>query len=88
MADEEVQGEVIGQVFTYFAQVNVAGIVMTGSLKVGDKIRIKGATTDIEMTVDSMQVDRNEVEEAKKGDKIGIKVPDKVRDGDKVYKIA
>ena len=84
---EEIQGEEIGKVFTYFSNVGVAGIQLSGTLKVGDKIRIKGATTDFEQTVDSMQIEREAVEEAKKGSKIGIKVKDRVRDGDKVYKV-
>lgn len=85
MAEEKLTE--VGEVFTYFSQVSVAGIKMTGTIKVGDKIKIKGATTDFEMTVDSMQVDRQPVQEAKSGDSIGIKVPDKVRGGDKVYKV-
>lgn len=84
---EEIKGELIGEVFTYFSHVSVAGIKLSGTLKVGDKIRIKGATTDFEIPVDSMQIERNPVEEAKAGDSIGIKVPDKVRGGDKVYKV-
>ncbi len=83
MAEEKLKE--IGEVFTYFSQVGVAGIKASGTLKVGDKIKIKGATTDFEMTVDSMQVERQPVQEAKPGDSIGIKVPDKVRGGDKVY---
>jgi translation initiation factor IF-2 len=64
----------------------VAGIDITdGVLKVGDKIHIKGATTDFEMTIDSMQIDRNPVDEATAGQSIGIKVPDAVRDGDDVF---
>ncbi len=85
MAEEKLKE--IGEVFTYFSQVRVAGIKVSGTLKVGDKIKIKGATTDFEMKVDSMQVERQPVQEAKPGDSIGIKVPDKVRGGDKVYKV-
>lgn len=84
---EKIKGKIIGEVFTYFSKVEVAGIKLSGILKVGDKIRIKGATTDFEITVDSMQIERKEVPEAKAGDSIGIKVPDKVRGGDKVYKL-
>lgn len=87
MAEEEIKGELVGEVFTYFSHVSVAGIKLSGTLKVGDKIRIKGHTTDFEIAVDSMQIERESVEEAKAGDSIGIKVPDKVRGGDKVYKI-
>jgi selenocysteine-specific translation elongation factor len=79
--------ELIGKVVDFFARPVVAGIVLTGGLKVGDKIKIKGHTTDIEMTVGSIQADSSDVAEAKAGDSIGIKVPDRVRAGDHVYKI-
>ncbi len=79
--------EIIGKVSDFFAHPVVAGIELTAVLKVGDKIRIKGHTTDLEMTVDSMQIDNAQVTKAKAGDSIGVKVSDKVRSGDKVYKI-
>jgi selenocysteine-specific translation elongation factor len=79
--------EIIGKVSDFFAHPVVAGIELTAPLKVGDKIRIKGHTTDLELTVDSMQIDNATVEEAKAGDSIGVKVPDRVRAGDDVYKI-
>ncbi|MFH1500947.1 MAG: translation elongation factor-like protein [archaeon] len=77
----------IGTVSTYFGNVGVAAIKLSGALKVGDKIHIKGNTTDFEITVDSMQIEREEVKKAKKGDHIGIKVPEKVRPNDKVLKV-
>lgn len=77
----------VGEVFTYFSNVGVAGIKLTDTLKVGDKIAIQGHTTNIEQTVDSMQIDRAPVKEAKKGTEIGIKVPDRVRRNDVVYKL-
>jgi putative protease len=77
----------IGSVSDFFSRPIVAGITMTGILKVGDKIRIKGHTTDLELTVTSMQIDNASVTEAKPGDGVGIKVPDRVRPGDKVLKI-
>ena len=79
--------EIIGTVSDFFAHPVVAGIELTASLKIGDKIRIKGHTTDLEMTVDSMQIDNAAVTKAKAGDSIGVKVSERVRDGDKVYKI-
>ena len=79
--------EVIGTVSDFFAHPVVAAIELTASLKVGDKIRIKGHTTDLELNVDSMQINNEPVQEAKAGDSIGVKVPEKVRDGDTVYKI-
>jgi selenocysteine-specific translation elongation factor len=79
--------EVIGNVSDFFARPVVAGIVLTGTLKVGDKIHIKGHTTDMELTVDSMQINNVNVETAKTGDNIGVKVSDRVRRGDTVYKV-
>jgi translation elongation factor EF-1alpha len=77
----------IGKVMDFFARPVVAGIEMTGVMKLGDKIHIKGHTTDIELVVSSMQIDNKNVEMAKKGDSVGIKVPDRVRPGDAVYKV-
>ena len=77
----------IGKVMDFFARPVVAGIDLTGTLNVGDNIHIKGATTDIECTVTSMQIKNADVPQAKTGDQIGIKVPDRVRRGDKVYKV-
>lgn len=77
----------IGSVSDFFARPVVAGITLTGALKVGDKIHIKGHTTDIELTVDSIQINNVNVTEAKASDNVGIKVTDRVRPGDKIYKI-
>ena len=79
--------EIIGQVSDFFSRPVVAGIEMTGTIKVGDKIHIKGHTTDLELVVDSMQIDNVDVSEAKVDDSVGIKVTDRVRRGDKVYKV-
>jgi selenocysteine-specific translation elongation factor len=79
--------EIIGKVSDFFAHPVVAGIELTAPLKVGDKIRIKGHTTDLELTVESMQIKNVNVEEAKAGDSIGVKVTDRVRAGDSVYKV-
>ncbi|MBU2562487.1 MAG: U32 family peptidase C-terminal domain-containing protein [Nanoarchaeota archaeon] len=75
----------IGTVSSYFGNVGVAAIKLSNKLKVGDKIRIKGYTTDFEQQIDSMQVDKKKITTAKKGDHIGIKVPEKVRPNDKVF---
>jgi selenocysteine-specific translation elongation factor len=77
----------IGQVSDFFARPVVAGIELTGALKLGDKIHIKGHTTDLELIVESMQINNVDVKEAKKGDAIGIKVTDRVRRGDAIYKV-
>ncbi|MDY6834705.1 MAG: translation elongation factor-like protein [Chloroflexota bacterium] len=81
---EEVE---IGKVSAFFAKPVVAGIELAAELKVGDKILIKGHTTDLECVVDSMQIDNAQVQEANAGDVIGIKVPDRVRQGDTVFKV-
>ena len=77
----------IGTVTDFFAKPVVAGIELSGTLKVGDTVHIKGSTTDIEMPVGSMQIEHANITEGKRGDLVGIKVPDRVRRGDKVYKV-
>lgn len=77
----------VGKVSTFFARPVVAGIDLTAPLKVGDKIHIKGHTTDVELVVESMQIHNVNVQEAKAGDSVGVKVPDRVRPGDRVYKV-
>jgi len=77
----------IGQVSDFFARPVVAGITLTDTLKAGDKIHIKGHTTDLELTVESMQINNVNATEGKAGDAIGVKVPDRVRPGDRVYRI-
>jgi len=79
--------EVIGKVTDFFARPVVAGIELTATLKLGDTIHIKGYTTDMELTVDSMQINNVDVKEAKAGDAVGIKVSERVRRGDTVYKV-
>jgi selenocysteine-specific translation elongation factor len=80
--------ELIGIVNDFFARPVVAGISLNGSVRVGDKIQIKGHTTDIECLVESMQINHFSVEQALAGDSVGIKVPARVRKGDAVYKVA
>ena len=79
--------EEIGKVSDFFARPVVAGIELTAALNLGDKIHIKGHTTDLEFTVDSMQIDNAPVDKARSGDSVGIKVNDRVRRGDTVYKV-
>ena len=77
----------IGKVTEFFARPVVAGVELSGTLKMGDKIHIKGSTTDMELLVESMQIERVNITAGKPGDVVGIKVPDRVRRGDKVYKV-
>jgi len=77
----------VGKVSDFFAKPVVAGILLSGTLKVGDRIHIKGHTTDMELVVASMQINRVDINEGKPGDAIGIKVSDRVRPGDRVFKV-
>ena len=77
----------IGYISDYFAHPMVAGVELTGELKKGDIIHILGHTTDIEIHIHEMQIEHASVEKAHSGQSVGIKVPDRVRKGDKVYKI-
>jgi len=77
----------IGKVTDFFAKPVVAGVQLSGTLRIGDKIHVKGSSTDMELSVQSMQIERVSVTEGKPGDVVGIAVPDRVRRGDKVYKI-
>ena len=78
----------IGKVVKYFSHVEVGVIeISEGELKVGDTIAIRGHTTNLEQQVESMQIEHDKVEVAKKGDSVGTKVKERVRPGDTVYKI-
>ncbi len=76
----------IGKITHFFGGISVAVMELSDKIKVGDEIHIKGAMTDFTQKVDSMQIEHKEVKEAKKGQSIGLKVADKVREGDAVYK--
>jgi translation elongation factor EF-1alpha len=75
----------IGRVSHFFDNINVAVIKLDKGLKVGDKIKITGGTTDFKQPVKSMQVEHESIKSAKKGDEVGMKVKEKVRINDKVY---
>lgn len=76
----------IGTVSNYFDQVQAAAIKLSAPLKVGETIRMKGGETNVELTIESMQINRIPVKSAKKGDEIGILVKEKVHKGYKVFK--
>ena len=80
--------QLVGIVTHYFGKARVAGIELTeGALDVGDTIHIVGHTSDFTQTIDSMEIDREAVETAGIGDKIGVRVIEHARDHDKVYKV-
>lgn len=84
---EEKKEELIGKITHYFGKIEVGIVELSKELKVGDAIHIKGGTTDFEQKVDSIQIEHEDIEKAKKGDVIGLKVKEKVREGDEVYKV-
>lgn len=84
---EEKKEEIIGKITHYFGKIEVGIVELTKELNVGDTIHVKGSTTDFEQKVDSIQIEHENIEKAKKGDVIGLKVKEKVREGDEVYKV-
>ena len=83
----EEKPEEIGKIAHFFSKINVAVVELTAPINVGDKIRVMGPTTDFEQTVDSMQIEHENVKTAKKGQSVGLKVKDRVRENDTVYKV-
>jgi len=75
----------IGEVTHFFGNIGVAIVKFSKPVEVGVKLRFHGATTDFSETVGSMQFDHKEVEKAKKGQEVGIKVKERVREGDQVF---
>lgn len=79
--------EKVGTITHYYTDLEVGIIKLSGTLSVGDSIKIEGATTDFEQTVPQMEIDHKKVEEAGPEDEVGIKVNEKVRGGDEVFLI-
>lgn len=79
--------EKIGEVTHFFTDISVGIVDLSEKVEVGDKLHFKGATTDFEQVVDSMEIDQEKVEEAGPGDVIGLKVDERVREGDEVMKV-
>ncbi|MBR9690726.1 hypothetical protein GOV08_03500 [Candidatus Woesearchaeota archaeon] len=79
--------EEIGKITHFFAKISVGIIKLSDTLNVGDKIKIKGATSDFEQSIDSMQINHQEVQQGKSGDEVGIKTMQPVREGDTVFKV-
>ena len=77
----------IGEVTHFFSRIMVAVVKLSGSLAIGDEIRIAGGETEFTQKVKSMEIDKQKIEKAKKGQSVGLKVETKVRPGYKVFKI-
>lgn len=77
----------IGKVIHYYTNLKVAIIKLKDSLSKGEEIHIQGHTSDFKQKIDSMQIEHKQIEKAKKGQTIGLKVKEHAREGDTVYKV-
>ncbi|MEK7574232.1 MAG: hypothetical protein AAB514_01735 [Patescibacteria group bacterium] len=77
----------IGKVTHYFGGISVAIVKFNRTVKVGETVKFKGASTDFEETIETMQFDHKDIKSAKKNQEVGIKVEEKTREGDKVYSV-
>jgi putative protease len=82
-----MQKQEIGKVTHFFSKVSVGTVMLSAPLKVGDRISIEGAHTNFEQTVESIRIEQDSLTEASAGQQVGIKVIDRVREHDTVYKI-
>jgi len=83
----EQQAKLVGVVTHFFPKISVAAIQLKGTLKVGDKIKIVGTKTECEEVVTSLEIEHQSLKEAKSPLEVGMKVKNKVREGDRVYLI-
>lgn len=77
----------VGTVSHYYNNIGVAIVDLTGALATGDKIKITGKSDEFTQTVDSMELEHKKIEKARKGQSIGVKFDQRVREGDTVYKV-
>jgi putative protease len=77
----------IGEITHYFSNLGVAIMKFNRPVKKGEQVHIKGATTDFIQTISSMQYDHKDIEIAKKGQEVGVKVDEKVREGDEIFEV-
>jgi putative protease len=86
MSEQHEEGDAIGRVTHYFSHLSVAAVTLSAPLKVGERIHIRGHTTDVVQDVGSMEVDHAQVEGAGPGDDVAMKVDDHVRDHDLIFR--
>ena len=75
----------IGTITHFFDNISVGIIKLEGDIKIGDRVKFQGATTNFEQEITSMQYEHENIESAKKGQEVGVKTNEKVREGDNVY---
>jgi putative protease len=85
MAHEHPDSEAIGRVTHYYSHLSVAAVSLDAPMKAGDRIHIKGHTTDLVQPVESMEVEHERVDRAGPGDDVALKVADHVREHDRIY---
>ena len=86
MSEEHDPGQTIGTVTHYFGHLSVAAVTLIDTLRIGDRIHIRGHTTNVEQTVDSMEVEHAKVESAGPGDDVALQVADHVREHDQIFR--
>jgi outer membrane biosynthesis protein TonB len=85
---DSMERKKIGEVFHYYGHIGVAAIRLTdGAIAIGDRVAIQGPTTNVEQTVDSLQIEHAVVDRADQGQEVGMKVRDRVRERDFVYRV-
>ncbi len=87
MEEAPVEKKLVGKISHYFTNIGVGVIELSDELKVGDRISIEGATTNLQQTINSMEIEHENVQSASAGQSIGLKVEQRVREGDLVYKL-
>ncbi len=87
MVEDIVEKKKVGEITHYFTNIGVGVIKLSDKLQVGDRISVEGETTNFQQEIESMQIEHDDVESADSGESVGIKVKDRVREGDVVYKI-
>lgn len=83
----EEEKKLVGKVTHYFNKIGVAVVELSDTLEIGDEISIEGRVTNFRQTVDSMEIEHKKIDKAVSGQSIGMKVIDRVREGDQVFKI-
>lgn len=82
-----VEKKAVGKIAHYYNKIGVAVVDVTGEIKVGDTLSIEGSSTNVKQKVTTMQIEHKAIQAAKKGQSVGMKVADRVREGDVVYKV-
>ena len=82
-----VEKKLIGKIIHFYPKISVAVVELDDTIKVGDKISIEKESGSFQQVVDSMQIEHENIKEAKKGQSIGLKIADKTREGAKVFKV-